>query len=272
MFTHKKILAALLFAPLFVGCVVEDGDDDDGAETGTASATQTATQTATVTDTDGTATVTVTETVTDTDGTATVTATETDATATVTVTDTDTADTGTDTTGDTDTGGGGMFCQATCTEAVDCCPAGTEELGCPDEHPLAYECNAGLCEVQPCADDADCATVAGTVCLAVNDVNSCVATCTEETEAEVCLVDFGETCSGMSDDGQMICQFSFMCTSDKECGDTGLVCDEASGACVCDGDDDCASPGLGGTCDLATGFCGCTDDASCGEGFSCVAP
>jgi hypothetical protein len=61
-----------------------------------------------------------------------------------------------------------------------------------------------------------------------------------------------------------------MCETDKDCGDTGLVCDVASGACLCDGDDDCAGPGQGGTCDLTNGFCTCTDAASCGEGFDCV--
>jgi hypothetical protein len=246
MFTHKKILAAVLFAASFVGCVVEGGDDDDGgAETSTATATQTATQT--VTDTDGTATATVTETVTDTDGTATATVTDTDATATETVTDTDTdgVDTGVSTTeGETETGGGGMFCQATCTEAADCCQPGTEDM-CPGDPPFFnWECTAGLCELGGCTEDADCAAFAGTSCLMVNGVPTCAPVC--ETDDE-CLTMFDETCTGMSDSGEMICVLP-----DPEPCMTNEAC-------------------FGfGTCDVATGVCSCADATECPKGYDCV--
>jgi len=244
MFTQKKFLAALLLAPLFAACTVEDGDDD-GAGTDTDP-----TATATVTDTDPTATMTdptatmtdPTATVTDTDPTATVT--DTDPTATVTDTDPTADTTDTDPTGDTtDSGGGGLFCQLTCVEDADCCQPDTEEM-CPGDYPYNVSCSeAGVCEYGGCTSDDDCAIIAGTVCRELSGFPACVPLCEVDDD---CLVDFGETCTGMTDDGEAYCTAFAPCESDKDCGGFGL-CDVESGAC---------------------GSCAVTED--CTKGYECV--
>jgi len=251
MFHHKKFLAALLFAPLAVGCVINGDDDDDtGADTGT----------------DGTVSTTATTTASTTDSTtASTTASTTDST-TVSTTDMDTGTTDADTTaGDTTTGGdGGMFCLQACAAAEDCCFDGIE---C-GTYPNAWECNDMICEPLGCTSDDDCALVEGTTCHDVDGFAMCVPTCTVETEAEDCLVKLGEACTGMTDDGMLYCQFDASCEEDVDCdpqGTTGFVCLDDN-TCGCDGDDDCAN--TGGTC--VEGTCQCSGD-SCPEGFSCVA-
>lgn len=233
MFT-KKIFTALLLAPLFTGCVVTDGDDDDGAETGDTDPTAATMTDPSVTMTDPS--VTMTDPTAESSGTDPSVGTESGSES-----GSETADTG-ETTG----GGGGMFCQATCTEAVDCCPKGVPD--CPGEPPFSnWECNAGLCELGGCETDDHCMIIAGTTCHQVGGFGACVPVCTVETEAEDCLTDQGETCSGMTDDGMLYC-----------------VVDVPP----CDGDDDCGGFGV---CNLETGACECADMGQCPEGYDCVA-
>lgn len=233
MFTHKKIFAALLLAPLFVGCTVEDGDDD-GAGTDT-DATATADPTGDPT-TDPTADPTTDPTA---DPTTDPTAETTDPTATDPTATGDTSDGGT-TAAETDTGGGGMFCQAMCAEAVDCCNGAPN---CPGDYPLNYECVDGLCESGGCADDMDCMIIMGTSCLEVNGFPLCVPTCESDDD---CLTEFGETCTGMADSGEMICEIEPVgCKSDEDCFGFG-------------------------TCDVATGVCSCADTTECPKGYECV--
>jgi hypothetical protein len=234
MFT-KKIFTTLLLTPLFVGCVVDTGDDDDGAETG---------------DTDPTATMT--------DPSATMTdpsATMTDPSATMTdpsvgtesgsESGSETADTGATTDG---TGGGdAMFCAPTCAAPEDCCAMGDPNCGMP---PFSnYECNEGFCDLIGCLEDGDCTIIAGTTCHQVGGFGACVPLCTVETEAEDCLTDQGETCTGMTDDAMLYCVVEAEppapCEDDKVCGGFGV-------------------------CNLETGFCECTDGAQCPEGYDCT--
>ncbi len=233
MFT-KKIFTALLLAPLFTGCVVSDGDDDDGAETG---------------DTDPTA-------ATMTDPSATMTdpsATMTDPTAESSGTDpsvgtesgsesgSETADTG-DTTG----GGGGMFCAPACEVPEDCCAEG---VPCGDPPYSNFECNEGLCELIGCIEDGDCTIIAGTTCHQVNEFGQCVPLCTVETEAKDCLTDQGETCTGMTDDGDLYC----------------IVEPDPVPPC----EDDKACFGFG-VCNLDSGVCECADETQCPDGYACI--
>jgi hypothetical protein len=253
MFT-KKFVTALLLTPLFVGCVVEgDGDTDADTDPGTSSVSATGdTGVSSVSATGDT-------------GVSSVSATGDTGVSSVSAT----GETGLDETAGATTGGGGdgMFCLPTCEEAIDCCAPGTKAIGCPTDYPVHYECVEGICEYQGCAADGDCAAVAGTTCHDVNEFGTCVPVCTVETEDVDCLVDMGETCTGMTDDGELYCIVEPVDCTDKTCGD--FACNPDTGTCECDGDDDCAD--LGGTCNLETGACNCTDDASCGEGFSCVA-
>lgn len=251
MFT-KKFTFALLLTPLFVGCVVE-GDGDTDADTDPTSVGPSSVGTD---DSTGASSITADTGVSATEDTGPATGDE-------------TAGTGAETAGTETGGGGGMFCQQTCTEAVDCCAPGTKAIGCPTDYPVHWECTDGLCEYQGCAGDKDCATAAGTTCHDVAGFPSCVPLCTVETEDTDCLVDMGETCTGMTDDGDLYCLFQAEPCMAGGCGD--LVCNETTGFCECDGDDDCAGDGQGGTCDLETGACTCLDAAGCGEGFDCVA-
>lgn len=252
MFT-KKFTFALLLTPLFVGCVVGgDGDTDADTDPGTGSSVSVSTD--------------------DSTGASSVSADTGPSSATE---DTGPA-TGDETagpeTGGTETGGGGggMFCQQACMEAADCCQPGTEGM-CPGDFPFNVECTDGTCEYGSCTSDPDCEGLfAGTSCRDVGAAPTCVPLCTVETEDVDCITDMDETCTGMTDDGDLYCIVEPMACTPKTCGDD-FVCNEETGFCECDGDDDCGGIAQGGSCNLETGACNCTDDASCGEGFTCVA-
>jgi hypothetical protein len=140
-----------------------------------------------------------------------------------------------------------MFCQAMCTAPEDCCAPGDPNCGNP---PYSnYECTDGFCQIIGCLEDGDCTTIAGTTCHQANGYGQCVPICTVETEAEDCLTDQDETCTGMTDDGLLYC--------------TTLPAEQPP----CEDDKACAGFGL---CNLETGFCECADETECPKGYGCT--
>jgi hypothetical protein len=131
---------------------------------------------------------------------------------------------------ETDTDGDDpQYCLQECMAAADCCPDGVDD--CPGEYPWNVSCTDGLCEFGGCTGDDDCFFVEGLECEDLGDVFACVPLCEADDD---CLEDFGETCTGMTEDGQTFCRVPFVCGSDDDCQGFG-VCDLDTGSCVCTG-------------------------------------
>lgn len=142
------------------------------------------------------------------------------------------ADTGSSTTGPT----GPSVCRRTCELPSQCCPPG--QAGCPSlEYPFNYDCVDGLCVPPTCSSDSECeAALAGTSCHPVGGLSICVVACDDDPD-KCTQPNSGQACVGTADDGQMYCMEP--CNSDfVDCGVS--VCDEQSGLCVCENDDQCA--------------------------------
>lgn len=165
---------------------------------------------------------------------------------------------------DPDGGADYGICLHTCNDAQDCCFDGIE---C-GKYPNSWDCSAGVCIPLGCTGDADCTYIAGTTCELTNGFAQCVMVCASDAD---CITDLGEQCVGTTDEGAGFCVVTTGgCQSNEECnpdGTTSFVCTE--GACLCDGDDDCAN--VGGTCELETGLCHCMGNSTCPEGFACAA-
>lgn len=220
MIKNKFLFALASIA--FAGCVITDnGNDTDNADTGNGTG-QTSAQT--------TAQMTAGETAGESAG-------ETAGTGA----DTGVADSGS---GGADTGGpGGMYCQQSCTEDVDCCNGAPN---CPGAWPLNVTCGAnGACEYGGCTPADDCTfggVQAGFECHELSGYGACIPVC--ETDAD-CVE--GETCTGAADDGTAYCVLP-PCTTDADCSE-GFTCDTGSGGCL---------PPT------------CADDTECTDGFVCV--
>jgi hypothetical protein len=121
-----------------------------------------------------------------------------------------------------------QYCLQQCSEAADCCPQGIDD--CPGQWPWNYECVDGICRNGGCSGDDDCAIIQGTSCESLDGFMACVPLCNADSD---CLEDVGETCSGVTDDGETFCLYPGGCRSDDDCQGFG-VCDSETGACVCD--------------------------------------
>jgi hypothetical protein len=102
-------------------------------------------------------------------------------------------------------------------------------------YPGNYGCFNDVCVLPQCMTDAECESVDPRLsCHLVNGLSLCVEIC--ETDA-----DCGDTrsCLPPTEDGQTFCQNS--CTSGVITCSPGQVCDEVTGQCLCDSDDQCGA-------------------------------
>lgn len=131
---------------------------------------------------------------------------------------------------------GPSVCRRTCELPSQCCPPG--QAGCPSlEYPFNYDCVDGLCVPPTCSSDAECeAALVGTSCHPVGGLPVCVVACDDDPD-KCSQPNSGQACVGTADDGAMYCMEP--CNSGfVDCGVS--VCDEQSGLCVCNDDDQCA--------------------------------
>ena len=166
MFTHKKFLAALFVAPLFVACGTSDDEGTStNAETTAGETTNTTNSTSATTNSTSATT-----------NSTSATSAETGSSGAESA-GTSAAETAAETAGTTTGGGGGMFCTATCMEDADCCAPGA--MDCPGDYPNNVTCTDGHCEFGECASDDDCAIFMNDAyaCTAVSGFSGCFAIC-----------------------------------------------------------------------------------------------
>ena len=100
-------------------------------------------------------------------------------------------------------------------------------------------------------------------------MNLCAEPCTVDGDCTDVPDVLDYSCTGTDDDGDTYCELVVpdapACNDGGTCPE-GWVCNDGTGVCECDGDDDCSI--LGSVC--IDGACGCDSSDDCStEGFDC---
>jgi hypothetical protein len=79
----------------------------------------------------------------------------------------------------------------------------------------------------------------------------------------------GEPLTPVCDLARSVCVECLGASDCRRSGSFGPSCEEASGYCRCESDDDCAGNANGPTCNAATHACTCLLDTDCADGEEC---
>ena len=127
---------------------------------------------------------------------------------------------------------GPRVCKRACELPAKCCPA--DQDGCPSmEYPGNWGCFNDVCVLPQCQTDSECeAVAAGTTCEPVGGLTLCVTLCQDDTDCEG-----NRICGPTTDRNERYCLLS--CVNAAVFCPPGQICDEASGQCLCERDDQC---------------------------------